>query len=222
MWALHTIGFVHLDVKPENIMLFRGPAGQEQWKLIDVDGAVPTGSAILPTVCFSPMYMSPELARFMLASKANKVGAEEEATSRLMDVWSTGMVAIETMFLRPVLEPWYVQWKEDTGSSSQFFKWLADNGNEAIVSGDMHGFIHGIDADLCDLLEGMLSRDPQNRRCMAQCLIHPYFSGLRLGQARGKDAYRRHMTFRRQVTDFTSFQRTQSTKEAVSKSCTVM
>merc|ERR1712129_144513 len=168
-----TAGYVHLDIKPENIVAFRDTLHQDQvkWKLIDLDGAVQTGENLAPGAgTFSPMYISPEYA--------SSVKEHQHITaSRLMDVWSGAMDAI---FLQPLLEPWYECWNQETGSDLKFFRWLSDTSNEPIVSGDMREKITGMDDELCALLEGMLVRNPQKRLCMAKCLSHPYFSQFRL------------------------------------------
>merc|ERR1712176_1433602 len=89
---------------------------REQWKLIDLDGAVHTSNSVpLNKVTFTPHYMPPELARALLEKR------EELVTSRLMDVWSVGLCAMEAIFLQPVLAPFYEEWKKETGTDSKFF-----------------------------------------------------------------------------------------------------
>ena len=61
--GLHAKGLVHLDLKPENLMMFNG-----RLKLIDVDGCVPIGSEVSindSSISFSPCYCAPEWARFL-------------------------------------------------------------------------------------------------------------------------------------------------------------
>jgi len=68
MAGLHAQGFVHLDMKPENMMIFNGFL-----KLIDVDGCVEIGTSISlddGSISFSPCYCAPEWANFVLGKEA--------------------------------------------------------------------------------------------------------------------------------------------------------
>jgi len=166
--CLHAQGFVHLDIKPANIVKFG-----ETWKLIDFDGAVKTGSFIQgQKLCITPCYMAPETA------KTWRSAAGEIQISRLMDVWSVGMCAIEAVFLQPVLGPWYYNWQEETGNDDKFLQWLAESKKE-ILDKDMCEALTEIDADMCDLLKRMLVRDPNARLDIASCLVHPWFKPIR-------------------------------------------
>jgi eukaryotic-like serine/threonine-protein kinase len=51
---LHARGWVHRDVKPENIMCFEG-----RWKLMDLDAAVRAGTQ--PPIMGTLGYMAPEV-----------------------------------------------------------------------------------------------------------------------------------------------------------------
>merc|ERR1740120_567923 len=47
VWGLHAAGYVHMDLKPTNIMKFSQPnSSRHQWKLIDLDGAVYSGITV--------------------------------------------------------------------------------------------------------------------------------------------------------------------------------
>merc|ERR1712050_613201 len=93
--ALHGVNFVHLDIKPSNIVSFGG-----MWKLIDLDSIVPARSKQnLDEITCTASYVAPELAG--IVTDANSHEAE---VSRFVDVWSVGLCALETVILRPVLE----------------------------------------------------------------------------------------------------------------------
>jgi len=193
VFGLHTMGYVHLDIKPANIVCFELEFKKEQWKLIDLDGALCTGTAVpLSEVVATMQYLSPELASTFLATQApardrfgrphrrTDDGSPEEGVklSRLMDIWSVGMCAMEAIFGIPILKPWYDEWLEETGSEDKFLKWLA-NTKEVIVTGDIRDALREIDKDMCSLLEGMLEKDPDKRFSIIECVNHMFFQKIR-------------------------------------------
>mmetsp|Transcript_972 Transcript_972/g.1980 ORF Transcript_972/g.1980 Transcript_972/m.1980 type:complete len:477 (+) Transcript_972:39-1469(+) len=186
--GLHSQGFVHLDIKPPNIVRFKRENGESRWKLIDLDGAMKTGITVpLESLSVTKHYMSPELAiAYLRATQRDQSGFLESPSrarglqlSRLMDVWSVGMCALEAIFLTPVLGPWYAEWKQQTGSDVKFMTWLADLSAEPIVSGDMQEALADIDPDMCDMLRGMLAKDVLGRYSITECLTHQWFEPIR-------------------------------------------
>merc|ERR1719478_1240614 len=80
MAGLHAKGLVHLDLKPENLMVFDG-----RLKLIDVDGCIKVGTKIQmgdPSISFSPCYCAPEWASFVLQEHGPTIVADPS-----LDVW---------------------------------------------------------------------------------------------------------------------------------------
>jgi len=174
VWGLHAAGYVHLDIKPKNVMSFEID-GREQWKLIDLDGAVPSGSKQnLKALTYTPEYMPPELAHacysasLVTSSSGGRASQLPMLTmSRLMDVWSVGICALEAIFLQPVLRPFYNDWIEETGSDLKFYQWLGDYKSDPIVAEDMKEYIAGI------------HQDPSQRFSIGQCVSHAWFEPVR-------------------------------------------
>jgi len=186
VWGLHAAGYVHLDIKPKNVMSF-DIDGRKQWKLIDLDGAVPSGSKQeLKALTYTPEYMPPELAHacYSASLRTSSVGGRALPTptltmSRLMDVWSVGICALEAIFLQPPLRPFYKDWNEETGCDLKFYQWLGNYQSDPIVAEDMKEYIAGIHQDMANLLEGMLTKDPAQRFSIGQCVSHAWFEPKR-------------------------------------------
>ena len=81
---LHSIGLVHGDIKPGNIVATKGVTGNYTGILIDLECAAKVGSTISPHV--SPAYQSPQF---------NELVARKLQITRSMDIWSLGITIIE-------------------------------------------------------------------------------------------------------------------------------
>ncbi|KAF4673871.1 hypothetical protein FOL47_010020 [Perkinsus chesapeaki] len=160
---LHAKELVHLDIKPENIMRVG-----DDWKLIDVDGAVPASTTIDlddNTVSFTPLYCAPEFARALID------GSERLRISRMMDVWSVGMTALDLVLARPALETKYMALYERTGDTLAFFNWLSN----PTIALSVPNRLKYVDEDLYDLLQNkMLIKRTLKRASVLECLEHPF------------------------------------------------
>lgn len=167
MAGLHSKGFVHLDMKPENLMMFDG-----QLKLIDVDGCIEIGTPISPTdssISFSPCYCAPEFASFVLGRE----GFEFPALPGL-DSWSVGCTLCELVSLEPIFVAEYIKFfQEDKHSGrAQFIDRLAK-----LETAPVPCALEPFDVDLLQLLTGwLLVCSPSERRTCAEALDAPYFT----------------------------------------------
>uniref|UniRef100_A0A674NES4 Protein kinase domain-containing protein n=1 Tax=Takifugu rubripes TaxID=31033 RepID=A0A674NES4_TAKRU len=83
--ALHhlkTIGIIHMDIKPENVMIVDRHAKPLQVKLVDFGGAQMSGNIDFETCIFTQVYSSAEV---LLESEMNEA----------LDMWSLGVTAFE-------------------------------------------------------------------------------------------------------------------------------
>lgn len=168
--ALHDKGYVHLDLKPENMMFFNG-----RLKIIDVDGCVEIGTVVSlqdSSLSFSPCYCAPEWARFLQGG-----GQSEMVVKPQLDAWSIGLTLCELATLSAVLRPALGHFLQTVGSTSEahalFIDWLAN-----METSPVPGCVETFDTGLGEILScGLLACDPQLRLTPSQCLSSWYLSG---------------------------------------------
>eukprot|EP00747_Dinoflagellata_sp_TGD_P136652 gnl/TRDRNA2_/TRDRNA2_175580_c1_seq2.p1 gnl/TRDRNA2_/TRDRNA2_175580_c1~~gnl/TRDRNA2_/TRDRNA2_175580_c1_seq2.p1 ORF type:complete len:712 (+),score=158.56 gnl/TRDRNA2_/TRDRNA2_175580_c1_seq2:61-2196(+) len=167
--GLHAKGLVHIDLKPENLMMFNG-----QLKLIDVDGCVKIGTSISIqdcTISFSPCYCAPEWASFLIDSFADYI-----TISPALDVWSIGITICELVTLDPILKQTYANFLRNGRNSREaaflFMDWLSTC-KEAPIPRSVEKFDDGF---VGLLRNGLLVVDNHKRKSMAECLKDPYYS----------------------------------------------
>jgi len=160
--VLHKKSLAHMDIKPQNIMRF----GDGRWKLIDMDGALEASVevSVADSECtFTPIYCAPELAHAILLKSTNL------RISRLVDVWSLGMVLCDFLFLVPLLEATFFEKGEQA-----FLAWLSDR--EILLPPQVKTTC----PDLHDLLQNrILVTDPARRWSLPQVLGHRFFDPVR-------------------------------------------
>jgi len=183
--SLHALGFVHLDLKPSNLMRF--PSGR--FKLIDMDGLQVAGHTIpICDVICTAKYCAPEVARAALED--DEIAGEESATliiSRLLDVFSLGLVGAELVLRRHPLEAGWQHFMEGEDKDEKgFYRYLCDTHRRVELSTDDpsqqqqklpsgSGGASKRSELLQDLLLGMLETRPSDRLSMPEVLAHPYF-----------------------------------------------
>jgi len=175
--GLHAKGLVHLDLKPENLMMFNG-----RLKLIDVDGCVPIGSQVSiqdSSISFSPCYCAPEWARFLIEESESKIDVQPQ-----LDVWSVGMTICELATLDAVLKPMYANFLRNGHSHREagflFMDWLGSIGKAPLPK-----TVERFDPAFFQLLVGsLLVCDHTKRLTLAQCLSDQYLESSSVPDAK--------------------------------------
>lgn len=174
--SLHAKGLVHLDIKPENIMKING-----FWKLIDVDGCVKHDEKISiddATISFSPVYCSPEFARF-------PIGDLDYLTIKVsMDVWSIGLCMAELVLYDVLISPAFAKElapgaKLDAGFA--ILEWLSSSAPFKLPKK-----LLDFDPDFVSLLGRLLEKDVSKRMTLAEAISHPFMK-KRLDAAKPTD-----------------------------------
>lgn len=169
MAGLAAKGFVHLDMKPENMMMFNG-----RLKVIDVDGCVKSSTTVSisdSSISFSPCYCAPEWARFLI-----KDGQANITASALLDSWSVGMTLCELITLDAVFKPMYANFLRNAHSHREagflFMEWLG-----GLKRVQFPKAVEKFDPKFLEILsQGLLVCDKEKRKTCAQCLSFPYIS----------------------------------------------
>jgi serine/threonine protein kinase len=171
MSGLHAKGFVHLDMKPENLMMCG-----DFWKIIDVEGCARIETDIKldgPHVSFSPLYCAPEWARFLVHNRTGSITA-----SACLDAWSVGMTLCELVSSKPIMKRQFYEIRRAKNlalSSTHhatlvFIEWLS-NVDVCVLPESIDAF----DPAFVDLLsKGLLVGDVAGRKTCAQCLLNPF------------------------------------------------
>jgi len=143
---MHEMGIAHRDVKPENV-LFTTPS-HTAVKLCDFGFAIACGNRRVRTVCGSPQYMAPELAK------------REPYHAWACDVWAFGAVIYEMLENRPAFR----------GSSMEQL-------NIRIMRASHEAFTPATPHSARALVKGLITVDVGNRFPSKQALNHPWFGG---------------------------------------------
>ena len=150
---LHGIGFVHRDVKPENIFLYyvddvlseSGRSGVDA-VLGDFEFTVPVDDpGIYDPKKNTAIYAAPEVLR-------------GERFTEASDMWSFGV----TLYV--LLHKRHPFWGHDLASWVQSIKW-----------GDRVGYSDHISEEARDVIDRLLVQDPAQRLTAEQALAHPFF-----------------------------------------------
>ncbi|CAE8725068.1 unnamed protein product [Polarella glacialis] len=181
---LHKIGMCHLDIKPENMMLFGS-----QWKLIDLEGCLPAGVGQVPQGSFTPLYACPELAQFALREISEGKNAQGPSPSGLMDSWATGIVLLDILAHAACLQETKAGFdsaalfEEEAIPFESWYRWLASSEQldpssflEGMPPGGKDGGAIGNlrkSPELQGLVQKLLQKDPKLRMSADEMLAHP-------------------------------------------------
>jgi serine/threonine protein kinase len=173
--GLHAKGFVHLDLKPENLLVFghHCPGRGGRLKLIDVDGCVKMGSVVTiddSSLSYSPCYCAPEWAKFMIDGSADP----KITISPALDVWSVGLTACELVTCKAALSKNFSRFQQPGVSKRQalfqYMDWLSE-----MKTCPLSNSVREFDGELVDLLKTcLLVGSPLDRKPLAESLNHPY------------------------------------------------
>uniref|UniRef100_A0A674NG66 Protein kinase domain-containing protein n=1 Tax=Takifugu rubripes TaxID=31033 RepID=A0A674NG66_TAKRU len=179
--ALHqlkTIGIIHVDIKPGNVMIVDRHEKPPRVKLVDFGGAQMSGNVDFETCICTQMYSAPEV---LLRSEMNEA----------LDMWSLGVTAFELAVGTPMF-PYRRRYRLlnsiikilgqppdhvlDKGQQTkQFFNRKTNDHPSWTIKTDVFNFLQehatGLDRFI-DLLKNMLQVDPNQRITPVEALQH--------------------------------------------------
>jgi serine/threonine protein kinase len=178
---LHVNNLCHLDVKPENVMLFG-----KTWKLIDLDGCLAmNGSTVVTSDSITPLYASPEVARTALGDgiRLSPCGT--------MDTWAAGVVLLDVCAGGTAFQ----ETKSGFDSASLFeeeavpfegwYTWVCDPSSIRIEDfADVSVLSPSSEAscdDIKSLINGLLNKDPSARFSSEMFRQHSLIQSYDLG-----------------------------------------
>jgi serine/threonine protein kinase len=172
--ALHARGWVHVDLKPENLMIVDG-----RLKLIDVDGCVRSGSSVCiakTPISFSPYYCAPEWAD-LLVNCWEKAQDGSITVYPSLDVWSVGIILCELVTHEAIMAETYRQITVNAFSQRQaallYMEWLS-----GISTLELPEQLAQADSEFRNFVSAhLLNRAPEQRQTLAECLHHPDVAG---------------------------------------------
>lgn len=143
---MHGMGIAHRDVKPENVLFM--DATHRSVKLCDFGFSIMCGNRRVRTICGSPQYMAPELAK------------KEPYHAWACDVWALGALIYEMLENRPAFR----------GASMEQL-------NIRIMRASFEAFTSATPAAARALIKGMIALEAANRFPAAEALKHQWFGG---------------------------------------------
>jgi len=147
---LHSLGIVHRDVKPDNLLLTT-EGDEAVLKIADFGFAKRIGDGVLHTPCGSPVYTAPEIIR-------------EESYNKSVDMWSSGVLLYILLCGFP---PFY---HRDPNKLFEVIEKGVFHFPDAQWS--------NISSTAKELVSSLLKLVPEERLTAKQVLAHPWLSAL--------------------------------------------
>uniref|UniRef100_A0A3P9D8Y5 Protein kinase domain-containing protein n=1 Tax=Maylandia zebra TaxID=106582 RepID=A0A3P9D8Y5_9CICH len=144
--VFHSVGIVHADLKPGNIMVVNRHESPIKVKLIDFGLACPASAVIPGDFVGTVGYCAPEV---MLGLPYNEAS----------DMWSLGLVAVELATGLPLYP---------SENDYDYLKFIIETQGQPPD--------HVLDSDKYNLIKQMLALDAHQRITPSQVLRHPFFS----------------------------------------------
>ncbi|ESQ52969.1 hypothetical protein EUTSA_v10017904mg [Eutrema salsugineum] len=164
--SIHSLGYVHCDLKPDNLLLF--PRYDEKtWdfsydlKISDFGMSIKAGEqsdywSIVSPFVGTPIYMSPE-------------SVQDGTVEKALDLWSLGCIVLE-MYIGK--RPWSGVDSDDL--ESNLLKNIAPE------------IPHSLPCDARKFLETCFASKPDERRSASELLMHPFLTGEQMVAAGGE------------------------------------
>ncbi|RUP49967.1 kinase-like domain-containing protein [Jimgerdemannia flammicorona] len=144
---MHERGFVHRDIKPDNILLASRDRGLVKLSDLGLAKFIGTDGTLLKTKCGTPAYLAPEIQNH----------TEEKPYSKAVDLWSLGVVVYQMIARKMPYE-----------CSTQYA--LID----AIIQGDLDLTPFTKGGYTVDFVTRLLEVDPKQRMTANEALKHPW------------------------------------------------
>ncbi|KAL8088063.1 hypothetical protein AgCh_037996 [Apium graveolens] len=151
---LHSGGIAHCDIKGANILI-----GETGAKLADLGCAKLVNPTVAATICGTPMFMAPEVAR----------GQEQGFPA---DIWALGCTIIEMATGRS-------PWPNISDSMSILYK--------IAYSGKSPEFPESLSQQAVDFLSKCFKRNSNERWTVEQLLKHPFLENSSLGRKQNQE-----------------------------------
>jgi len=182
--GLNAEGLVHLEMDPSRIIAFQ-KNGKTLWKLMDFDPILCAGTHIRPQELPSyEWYAPPEIAKVFL--RGPRDGERVAITTGLM-VFSAGMCMLDVSTHLACHDDaglcWRLKWDQKHPGKSPIAL-AGENSVRAttslpVIPQECLEMLRRTNMDLGRLLEAMLSRNPEKRIHIGQCVMHPWFEPKR-------------------------------------------